>query len=79
MCRKTAAQTKGDEQGPVGSFEMRESAPSHGVVVWAPRSDSPGPGGLRGRRRPRACPTVTQTRQLPRPLTRRSLTSHGRR
>jgi hypothetical protein len=53
-------QAEGDEQRPADDIEMREPASSQ-LHVWIVRPalrDSPGFGsGLRGRRRPRACPT----------------------
>jgi hypothetical protein len=60
---KTAMQPEGDEQGLAEDVEMREPAPFqyHTWIVRQAFPDSPGPGGLGGRRRPRACPTNVQT------------------
>jgi len=64
LCRKTVIQAEGDEQRLADDIEMREPASSQ-VHVWIVRPalrDSPGFGSrLRGRRRPRACPTNVET------------------
>jgi hypothetical protein len=69
-------QAEGDEQRLADEIEMREPASSQ-LHVWIVRPalrDSPGFGsGLRGRRRPRACPTNVETPEagLPAPQCRR--------
>src|SRR5688500_13248114 len=61
MCRETVMQAEGDEQGcPITSICGSRRLQHHTWIVGQAVGDSPVPGGLRGRRRPRACPTSTR-------------------
>ncbi len=60
ISRETILQTKSDELRLANNIEMRESTSSDGHIFWWPGSVEVlrgGAGGLRGRRRPGACPT----------------------